>query len=92
MKMNNTPSIDKYTHVKMTCNNALIFNAKAVSIAILDRLGKSIWRKERGLSAEPIVWEGIDSFGINVGPGSLTCKITYPDNVVIYVPFVFLQK
>jgi len=90
--MNDTPSIDKYTHVKMTGDYALIFNAKAVSIAILDRLGKAIWQKERDDPPKPIIWDGVDSFGSRVKPGSLTCKITYPDNVVIYVPFVFIQK
>jgi len=90
--MNNTHYIDKYTHVKMTYDNGLIFNAKAVSIVILDRWGKSIWRKERGFSTEPIIWEGIDSYGSKVSPGSFTCKITYPDKEVIYVPFVFIQK
>lgn len=90
--MSKTPPINKYTHVKMSGDHSLIFNAKAVSIAILDRWGKSIWWKERSFSADPIVWEGIDRFGSKVGPGSLTCKITYPDNEVIYVPFVFIQK
>ena len=90
--MNNTPELDKYTHVKLDRNNGLIFNPRAVAIAILDRWGKPIWKKEHGFPAEPILWDGFDSYGCQVKSGSLICKISYPDNEVIYVPFVFIQK
>ena len=83
---------EKNDHFKSLLENNLIFNPKAVAIAILDRWGKAIWKKDRDESAGPIVWNGRDSFGCPVTSGSLLCKITYPDHQIIYVPFVFIQK
>jgi len=80
------------THVKTSLKDDVVFNASAVRIAILDRWGKVIWKKERGQSLEPIAWNGIDLFGSKVSSGSYTCKIVYPDSLVVYVPFVFFQK
>ena len=79
-------------HIKTTRENELIFDSFASEIVILDRLGKAIWKKSRGESMCPILWDGVDSFGCKVTSGSLLCKITYPDGQVIYVPFVFIQK
>ena len=83
---------DQQAYIKSDPNIGLIFNPIAVSIVILDRWGQAIWKKERGQKLEPIIWDGLDSYGCSVSSGSLMCKITYPDRKIIYVPFVFIQK
>lgn len=64
----------------------------AVEIAILDRWGKVIWKKRCSEPLEPICWDGIDVYGAKAASGSYNCKIMYPDNLVVYVPFMFIQK
>ena len=83
---------DRRNHIKSTHDNELICNSAATEIAILDRWGKAIWQKARGQSLEPLTWNGLDCYGDEVTAGSYLCKIVYPDNLVVYVPFVFIQK
>ena len=93
--MNNTSvSIASSTvgHINTTGKNELVFDSFASEIVILDRWGKAIWKKARGESMCPILWDGVDRYGCKVPSGSLLCKIAYPDGQLIYVPFVFIQK
>ena len=83
---------DRKQHFKSDRNDSVIFNAKAVEITILDRWGRIVWKKGRGDSLEAIRWNGIDFFGEPVRAGSYLCKIVYSAELVVYAPFVFLQK
>jgi hypothetical protein len=92
----NTPATNQVStgkeHLKSTLENKVIFNPEAVEIAILDRWGRPVWKEKREKSVEPLSWNGIDLFGCMASAGSYLCKIVYPDKMVVYVPFVFLQK
>jgi flagellar hook assembly protein FlgD len=77
--------------IEKTRNNALIFNAHVAEITILDRRGKTLWKKNRGEALEPIRWDGLDAQGDALETGQYTCKIVYQDKEVVYLPFVFMK-
>jgi hypothetical protein len=84
------PAGERRKHIESAPNNEIICNENAVEAAILDRWGKAIWQKARGQDMVPLRWNGLDSAGSKVKAGSYLCKIIYPDNLVVYVPFVFI--
>jgi len=68
------------------------FDPKATEVSILDRSGKSIWKKNKGETPAPIRWDGIDTQGKVVQSGDYICKIVYPNDKIAYLPFVFVTK
>src|SRR5260370_17102985 len=82
---------DRKDHFKSHLTDGLVFNANVSEISILDRWGRIVWKKARGASLEPIHWNGLDFFGEPVRGGSYLFKFIYPDTLVVYVPFVFIQ-
>ncbi len=79
-------------HIKSTLKSNVVFNNEALEVAILFRWGRAILRDKRKESIEPLSWDGIDFFGCVASAGSYLCKIIYADKLVVYVPFVLLQK
>src|SRR5437763_15044770 len=70
-------------------SNGYEFDPKATEVVILDRSGRTIWQKRKGETPSPIRWNGIDTLGQTVETGDYICKITYPNEKVAYLPFVF---
>ncbi len=73
-------------------NSGMEFDPKACEVSILDRSGKSIWKQCKGETPSPIRWDGIDLAGQTVQTGDYICKISYEDEKVAYMPFVFMKK
>jgi hypothetical protein len=79
-------------HVSRHGNTGFEFDPKATEVVILDRSGRTIWQKRKGEVPAPIRWDGIDTLGQTVETGDYICKITYPNEKVAYLPFVFVKK
>jgi len=73
-------------------DSGLEFDPKASEVSILDRSGRSVWKQSKGVTPEPIRWNGIDFAGQTVQTGDYICKISYSDEKVAYLPFVFMKK
>lgn len=73
-------------------NTGFEFDPTATEVAILDRTGRPVWQKSKGQELSPIRWTGIDEAGQTVQTGDYICKISYPNEKVAYLPFVFMQK
>jgi flagellar hook assembly protein FlgD len=73
-------------------DSGLEFDPKATEVAILDRSGKPIWKTAKGDTPAPIRWDGSDFTGQTVQTGDYICKISYADDKVAYLPFVFMKK
>ncbi len=73
-------------------NSGLEFDPQACEVSILDRSGRSVWKQNKeGLQA-PIRWDGHDLMGQTVQTGDYICKISYENEQVAYLPFVFMKK
>jgi len=70
----------------------LEFDPTATEVAILDRSGRAIWKKNIGEVPSPIRWNGDDFTGQTVQTGDYICKIVYPNEKIAYLPFVFMKK
>lgn len=79
-------------HFSRFGNTGFEFDSKATEVVILDRAGRPIWQKRKGEAPAPIRWTGIDSLGQTVETGDYICKITYPNEKIAYLPFVFVKK
>lgn len=79
-------------HYSRFGNTGFEFDARATEVVILDRSGRPIWKKARGQAPSPIRWTGIDAMGQTVETGDYICKISYPNEQVTYLPFVFMKK
>jgi flagellar hook assembly protein FlgD len=66
------------------------FPDDVVEVTVLDRRGQMLW-KARRQGSEPLIWSGHDSHGDRVPVGTYTCKMTFADHKVIYVPFVLMK-
>lgn len=73
-------------------NSSLEFDPKAAEVSILDRTGRAIWKQTKGQAPAPIRWDGNDLSGQTVQTGDYICKISYADEKVAYLPFVFMKK
>jgi hypothetical protein len=73
-------------------DSGLEFDPSATEVAILDRSGRAIWKKNKDEESSPIRWNGHDLAGQVVQTGDYICKIVYPDEKVAYLPFVFMKK
>lgn len=73
-------------------NTGLEFDPKAAEVSILDRTGRAIWKQSKGVEPEPIRWDGNDLAGQTVQTGDYICKISYSDERIAYLPFVFMKK
>jgi hypothetical protein len=91
MRSMNNP-LPKPLHFRRLGNANFEFDPKATEVAILDRSGRAIWKKNKGETMSPIRWTGIDTTGNTVETGDYICKIVYPDEKVAYLPFVFVKK
>jgi hypothetical protein len=89
--MNNIPKRDSKPFRRIG-DSGLEFDPKATEVAILDRSGKAIWKTSQGENLEPIRWDGHDLSGQTVHTGDYICKISYADDRVAYLPFVFMTK
>jgi hypothetical protein len=90
--MTNTSNFDaKLPHFKRFGAVGLQFSPEAVEIVLLDRRGQVIWEKKRMEPMQPIQWDGVDLNGDPVTVGSYVCKITYPGQAPLYLPFVFIR-
>lgn len=83
---------EKTKQISRLGNAGFQFDSKATEVSILDRAGRPIWTKQRGEAPTPIRWSGRDSLGRTVETGDYICKISYPNNKVAYLPFVFVRK
>ena len=70
----------------------LEFDPKATEVSILDRSGRAVWKTIKGETPTPIRWNGNDFAGQTVQTGDYICKISYSDDKVAYLPFVFMKK
>ncbi len=77
---------------KRVGNSGLEFDVTAAEVSILDRSGRAIWKQSRGEAPAPIRWDGNDLAGHTVQTGDYICKISYSDEKVAYLPFVFMKK
>ncbi len=68
------------------------FDPKAMEVAILDRSGRPVWQKRKGEVTAPIRWMGMDAQGRSVESGDYICRISYSNEKVTYLPFVFMRK
>jgi flagellar hook assembly protein FlgD len=66
------------------------FPEDAVEVMILDRRGQTLWTGQRK-GVQRLVWSGHDTYGARVPVGTYTCKMTFADRKVIYVPFVLMK-
>lgn len=73
-------------------DSGLEFDVQATEVAILDRSGKAVWKSTKGEAPAPLRWNGNDSAGQTVQTGDYICKISYADDKVAYLPFVFMKK
>ncbi len=87
---NQTPRLSQ--PFKRIGDSGLEFDPKAAEVAILDRSGKAVWRQVKGETPAPIRWDGNDLAGQTVQTGDYICKISYADEKVAYLPFVFMKK
>jgi len=78
-------------HMASRPHGILEFNPGAVEILILDRRGGIVWKGSQSDLGSPIRWEGSDVRGDAVPEGAYTCKITYADAQIVYLPFVFIR-
>gem|GEM_PF-1695766 len=79
-------------HFSRHGNTGFEFDPRAYEVSILDRTGRSIWRKSKDEMPAPIRWLGTDGNGLDVETGDYICKIVYPDDKVAYLPFVFVRR
>ena len=82
----------KPIHLSRHGNTGFEFDSKATEVVILDRSGHTIWHQTKGETPSPIRWTGINTTGQTVETGDYICKITYPNEKVTYLPFVFVKK
>ena len=75
-------------------NSEYEFDPTAKEVAILDRSGRAIWKKIKTEqeAANPIRWSGTDAQGHSVETGDYICKISYENEKVAYLPFVFMKR
>ena len=80
-------------HLSVKSGNIYEFNDSAVEISILNMRGKVLWRQKRPAnnSTMSIVWNGTDLAGRPFEVGSYTCKIIYPNDCTVYLPFVYMR-
>jgi hypothetical protein len=82
----------KPIHLTRFGNTGYEFDPMATEVVILDRSGRTIWQKRKGETPMPIRWTGTDTAGQTVETGDYICKISYPNEKVAYLPFVFVKK
>jgi flagellar hook assembly protein FlgD len=89
--MNNNPKRETKPFRRIG-DSGLEFDSQATEVAILDRSGKAVWKSTKGEALEPLRWNGNDLAGQTVQTGDYICKISYADDKVAYLPFVFMKK
>ncbi|MFA5975590.1 MAG: hypothetical protein WC859_05425 [Elusimicrobiota bacterium] len=72
--------------------NGYEFDPAATEVSIIDRCGRSVWKKSKGEAPTPIRWQGMNSAGQAIATGDYICKIVYPNEKIAYLPFVFMKR
>ena len=76
------------TLVRRTQTGDYEFIPELLEIAVLDRLGKLIWKSSRPQAQAQIRWDGRNTYGEMLEGGSYLFKAVGPDRKEHYIPFI----
>ena len=57
----------------------VVFDPLALEVSIIDRSGRSVWKKTNEETAHPIRWNGKNEMGQVIQSGDYLCKLVYPN-------------
>lgn len=70
----------------------VVFDPLALEVSIIDRNGRSVWKKTNDEGSRPIHWNCKGESGETIQSGDYLCKLVYPDERVSYLPFVIVAS